>query len=66
MLIVYEDKGKDECIIGFDFDSSRHLLIACGWIMSISDFFGQTIEKLFVKKKEKIYQRKPINFGNRS
>ena len=37
-------------MIGFDFSSSKNLLITCGWIMAVSNFFNMTSEKLLKKK----------------
>ena len=64
MLVIFGDEKEEQCLVGFDFSSSRQLLITCGWVMAVSDFFGQTIHKLFAKKLNQIYKAKPLNLGS--
>ena len=63
MFVVFGNENEGKCLVGFDFSSSRYLLIVCGWMMAVSDFFWQTIPKLFVKKLNRIYKGKPLNLG---
>lgn len=64
LVVVREEAGKR--VVGFDFTSSKHLLIACGWVMAVSNFFNQTVDKLFKRKFENIYKPKPLNFASLS
>ena len=48
-------------MVGLDFGSSRHLLIVCGWVMAVSDFFNQNLPKMIKKKMAQIYKPKPLN-----
>ena len=35
---VYRD---GDSVVGFDFGSSRHMLITCGWIMAVTNYFNK-------------------------
>jgi len=63
MLVVTEYENMEESLIGYDFSSSRHLLLTCGWLMSVSDFFSKNINKLIKKKINNIYQPPPLNLN---
>jgi hypothetical protein len=62
LVIVREDQGKT--VACFDFTSSKYLLLACGWVMSVSSFFTHTADMLFRRKFEDIYKPKPLNFAS--
>ena len=64
-LVVLENEKEGNCVVGYDFGSSRHMLITCGWMMAVSDFFGQT-HKLIQKKMDKIYQSKSVDLASLS
>ena len=64
MLVCFDQGDNDEKTVGFDFSSSRHLLITCGWLMAVSDFFNQISSKLIKKKLYQIYKPKPLNIGS--
>ena len=63
MLVVTDYDNMEESVIGYDFSSSRHLLLTCGWLMSVSDFFGKNINRLIKKKLDNIYQPPPLNLN---
>ena len=60
LVIVRQEEEKTT--VGFDFTSSKHLLIACGWLMAVSNFFSKVVAKLFAKRLNAIYKPKPLNF----
>lgn len=62
-MIIVEEKEDGEDIIKFDFSSSRYILITCGWVMAVSNFFDRTYSKLIQKKYKSIYKPKPLNLG---
>jgi hypothetical protein len=62
LVIVREEKGRT--LVSFDFTSSKYLLLACGWVMAVSSFFNQTVDKLFKPRFESIYKAKPLNFAS--
>lgn len=64
MVITFSQHNKGEEEIGFDFSSSRHILITCGWLMAISDFFSKIEGKLILKKMDLIYKPKPLNLAS--
>lgn len=63
MIVAEGQKVEGEQVVGFDFGSSRHLLVTCGWLMGVSNYFGQIGEKLILKKMGQIYKPKPLNLG---
>lgn len=63
MLVVTDYDKMEESLIGYDFSSSRHVLLTCGWLMAVSDFFGKNVNKLIKKKLTNIYQPPPLNLN---
>jgi hypothetical protein len=66
MLVVTDYENAEESLIGYDFSSSRHILLTCGWLMAVSDIFGKNIPKLIKKKLSNIYQPPPLNLNTLS
>ena len=63
MLVVTDYENAEESLIGYDFSSSRNILLTCGWLMAVSDIFGKNIPKLIKKKLNNIYQPPPLNLN---
>lgn len=57
------ENAEGEAQVGFDFSSSRHLLLACGWLMAVSNFFNRSLD-LFRLKFHAIYKPKALDLHN--